>query len=350
MKECEKTDCNCMGNCKECACEDKNKTKNNKAKIVSLAFVLFFILGINFCFGADLDSDKPGLLIISHGAPWPQWNQPVLNLEKAVTNELGSDNPFSKVKVVFMEFAKPSIADGVKEFEDAGCGRIVAVPLLIAPSSHSHWDIPALLGLYSDAKMEQQLKEEGAKIIRSKLPITLTATLADSGVIEEVMLKRVKELSNDPNNEAVVLLAHGDHMIGGLWEDFMKRTTIYVCGKMGISYGDWTCVEMGQGYDRAVAVISKAGESRKRIIVVGAYLSMGVDKMHARWTKQSNSMLESMPESMPSTVQNMLSEYENPLKDLDVVFGKRGLLPDSLIGKWIADVSKSEFAAGSTEK
>lgn len=347
MKKNKQNTFNCSGNCDKCECKDESKLKNNKVKII-LTMVLLLSPCMNLCFGADSDMSKPGLLIISHGAPWPQWNQPVLNLEKAVLDELGSDNPFGRVKVVFMEFAKPSIADGIREFEAAGCSRIVAVPLMIAPSSHSHWDIPALLGLYSDAEMEQQLKEEGAAVIRSRLPITLTPTLADSGVIEKVMLKRVKKLSSDPNEEAVVLLAHGDHMIGGLWDDFMKRTTTYICGKTGISYGDWSCVAMGQKYDQAATVISTAGQFRKRVIVVGAYLSMGIDKMHNRWAKKSGSMAEAMHGSMPAGMN--IPVHTDSFEGLDIALGENGLLPDPSVGKWIADVAKAELKRNNSEK
>lgn len=338
MNKTKKVKCNCTGKCAECKCKSDSELKKGKTKNVAGIAILLFVLSAGICFGANSDLAKPGLLVISHGAPWPQWNQPVLDLEKDVIKELGEDNPFNKVKFVFMEFTEPSVADGIKELEEAGCSRIVAVPLMIAPSSHSHWDIPALLGLYSDSEMEKQLKEEGAKIVRSKLPITLTSTLADSGVIEKIMLKRTQELSKNPENEAVVLLAHGDHMVGNLWEDFMKKTTTYICGKTGISYGDWTYAEMGQSYDKAAAAISLAGKSRKRIIVIGAYLSMGVDSMHDRWLKQSSSMSESMPHPLPGSAVT----ESNPFDGLEIVLCKKGLLPDPLVGKWIADIAKQE--------
>ena len=338
MKECKNPKCSCSGDCVKCKYKDKSKGQGKLIKTISSAAIFFLAFLCDFSFGANVNSGKPGLLVITHGAPWSQWNQPVLDLEKAVVKELGGDNPFGKVKFVFMEFAEPTVADGVKELEDAGCSRIIAVPLLIAPSTHSHWDIPALLGIYSDTEMEKQLKEEGAKIIRSKLPITLTPTLADSGVIEEIMLKRVKELSTQPDNEAVILLAHGDYITGSLWDDFLKKTTIYICGKTGISYGNWAFVEMGQDYDKAVSAISLAGGSRKKIIVVGAYLSMGIDGLHSRWLAQSKSMSDSMPHPVP---ESAIPESD-PFEGLEIILGKKGLLPDSMVGKWIAEVARKE--------
>ncbi len=183
---------------------------------------------------------KPGLLIIAHGSPAKAWNQPVVAQEQKVRDLLGPDSPFGRVKVVFMEFAEPNVADGLEELRKAGCPRIVAVPLLIAPSSHSHWDIPALLGLYSDSRIEKTLREEGARLVRCDVPVTLTTTLSDSDVIERITLKRVRALSEDPSREAVVLLAHRSEAIPGPWEDCLKRTVTYVCGKTGITYADWT--------------------------------------------------------------------------------------------------------------
>jgi sirohydrochlorin ferrochelatase len=280
--------------------------------------------------GEPAGSRKPGLLIIAHGSPAKAWNQPVLAQEQKVRDRLGQGNPFGQVKVVFMEFAEPNVADGLEELQRAGCSRVVAVPLLIAPSSHSHWDIPALLGLYSDPRIEKTLREEGAKPVRCPLPVTLTTTLSDSDVIERVMLKRVRALSNDPNREALVLLAHGSEEMPGAWEDFMKRTATYVCGKTGISYADWACVAVGQEYDRAAAVIQAASERRDRVIVVGAYLSAGVQRMHKRWMDD----FESRQAGTPGT--------ENPLKGLNMALAEQGLLPDEAVTEWIAVVAKDE--------
>lgn len=275
---------------------------------------------------------KPGLLIIAHGAPFGKWNTPVLDLEKQVIELLGENNPFAKVKISMMEFAKPTVADGVRELEQAGCSRIVAVPLLIAPSSNSHWDIPALLGIYSDKKMQEELKAEGAEIIRSKLPITVTPTLDCGDLIPEIMLDRVKKLSKTPDNEALVLLAHGDEMISSSWNKLMKRTITYICGKTGISYADYAFVHVGQSYDtEGVSVIAEAAANRKKVIVVGAYLSMGVDGMHKRYT----TTFPMKSRAMPGLI--------DPLKGLDISMAEDGLLPDGRVAKWIITTALQSF-------
>ncbi len=328
--------CGCVGQCDICICRESDAHHRRRPALwlVGLLGVFTVLVVAAWARGASgpEQGEKPGLLIIAHGSPAKAWNQPVVAQEQKVRDLLGPDSPFGRVKVVFMEFAEPNVADGLEELQKAGCPRIVAVPLLVAPSSHSHWDIPALLGLYSDSRIEKTLREEGACLIRCDVPVTLTTTLSDSDVIERIMLKRVRALSTDPNREALVLLAHGSEAIPGPWEDFLKRTATYVCGKTGITYADWTCVAVGQEYGRAAAAIEAAAEHRERVIVVGVYLSSGVQRMHKRWMERFESG------------QADMSGLENPLKGLDLALSEQGLLPDDLVAEWIVATAKDEIA------
>jgi len=329
------TTCDCPEPCEHCTGVGKKESRDSPDKSIPsvTSFMVWLLLLSSISWGQGTQTHlnaKPGLLIIAHGAPSPAWNQPVLALEAKVRQNLEDANPFAQVKVVLMEFAEPNVADGVTAMEQAGCSRIVAVPLLIAPSSHSHWDVPALLGIYSDPALETELRDEGIGVVRSRLPITITPTLADSDVMEKVMLKRVRQLSQEPQKEAIVLLVHGDSMTDPLWQDLMKRTVTYLCGQMGISYGDWACVAVGQEYERAVTAIAQAAEHRERVIVVGGYLSMGVQRMHQRWM---NRFEKTAP--MPGV--------ENPLAGLNLSLSEKGLLPDEAVAQWIADVALGEI-------
>lgn len=292
-------------------------------KVCVVAVVVTFVAGPVYGAGADARPDNEataGLLIIAHGAPFPRWNKPVLKLYPQVLKALGTKSPFRAVRIVFMEFAKPTVADGVKELEAAGCDRIVAVPLLLAPSSHSHWDIPALLGLYADPEIAATLKEEGAEVVHSKLPITVTETMHNADMLREIILDRLKKLSSKPEEEAVVVLAHGCPIFQRHWNDMLKRTVIYLCGKTGITRGDWALVHVGQSYaHEGVPVIASAAGERKRVLVVGLYIGMGVDRMHQRYMNKPASPM-----------------FPNPLKGKNVVCAKEGLLPDKRVAKWIA--------------
>ncbi len=82
--------------------------------------------------------------------PSKQWNQPVLNMEDSVKSLLQARQVtgFDEVRVALMEFTEPSVATVVKEMENKGITKIYALPLFIAPSGHSVYDIPSILGLY----------------------------------------------------------------------------------------------------------------------------------------------------------------------------------------------------------
>lgn len=325
--------CSCTGQCRQCRCMKENeKERTGAIQRTRLPMFTAMVWLLVVCHIASAGQvDRPGLLIIAHGSPAKVWNQPVLEQEQKVREGFGRDNPYTKIKVVFMEFAEPNVADGLEELQAAGCTRIVVVPLLIAPSSHSHWDIPALLGIYGDPEIEAALREEGLRLVRPKVPVTLTPTMAHSDVIEKIVLKRVRQLSRDSKNEALVLLAHGSEAIPSAWERFLKRTVTYACGQTGISYGDWATIAVGQEYDRAVAAIQEAAEHRDRVIVVGVYLSLDAGRIHNRWLAR----VDKQAPGMHGT--------GNSLQGLDVQFAEQGLLPDALVTEWIVETAREQI-------
>ena len=123
--------------------------------------ILLVLISIN-----SLAQGKIGLLIIAHGSPSEQWNQPVLYIENQVKELLKTKNisDFDEVRVALMEFNEPSISTVLKDMENNGITKIYALPLFIAPSEHSLYDIPTILGLYYDDGITNKLEEEGTKM------------------------------------------------------------------------------------------------------------------------------------------------------------------------------------------
>ena len=83
-------------------------------------------------------------------------------------------------------------------------------PLFIAPSSHSEDDLPNILGIKYDPEVRKALEDEGASLVRTNIHITLAPTLSSGEVIKKSMLDRIRSLSQNPEDEAILLLAHGD--------------------------------------------------------------------------------------------------------------------------------------------
>ncbi len=282
----------------------------------------------------ESSTGTPGLLIIAHGAPWPAWNEPILKVGENVIARLNKDgkNPFRKVQVVFMESAKPSVADGIEAMESAGCDWIIAVPLLIAPSSHSHWDVPALLGLYSEPHKTAELKKEGVKLIRSRLPITLTATLEEGTLLSDILLDGVREISKKPKEEAIVLLAHGDEYTQPIWDTMARRIVTRLCGETGITYGDWAFVHVGQSFaENGVPIIASACEEKKRVLLVGCYLSMTPESMLKRYTAMSEK-----------------GKISKPLEGKEIVSVRHTLCDSPKLTDWIVQTAKAAIEISDT--
>ena len=193
---------------------------------------------------------KTALVVIAHGAPSDEWNQPVLNIEKELRQiEIPG---ISYKRVALMEFSNPNINTVVKDCEKEGIDTIFALPLFIAPSSHSEDDIPNLLGLKYDPATRRALREEKAEIVKSSIRFIMGPTLMSSDMIEKTMLQRIKEMSKDTKNEAVVLLAHGDPERIGFWKNILKKTGDYIKTNTGIDYIDAQLVGMGYTFSKDV--------------------------------------------------------------------------------------------------
>jgi len=268
---------------------------------------------------------KIGLLIIAHGSPSEQWNQPVIDIENQVKELLKTKNilDFDEVRVAFMEFTEPSIATVVKDMENKGITKVYALPLFIAPSGHSLYDIPTILGLYYNQEIVDDIKEEGIKIVDTNIKVTVGPTLDYKNVMKDILLDKVKNLSDNPAEEALIILAHGDKNFKPIWEELINETGNYILGKTSIEYFDKGFVGVGQSFaiDGVIPII-KASENKKKVIVVGMYLSMGVKNM------AENSGFIMMGQTMKS---KKMFEGKN------IVFLEHGLLPDKRIPEWILD-------------
>ena len=248
-------------------------------------------------------SAKTALVVIAHGAPSPQWNKPVLDLERKL-NEI-SIKGIDYKRVALMEFSQPNIPSVVRDCEKEGVDTIFALPLFIAPSSHSEDDIPNLLGLKYDPNVREDLINEETEFVKSNIKFIVGPTLMSSDIIEKTMCERIKEMSVNENEEGVLILAHGDPERIGYWTSLLKRTGDYIKQHTKINYIDTELIGMGQAFASDVTpLIKKAKENKKRILVQGIYLMSSVADM----AKRTGLMKDG---------------------DTNVVFSKYGILPKS---------------------
>ncbi len=266
---------------------------------------------------------KSAMVVIAHGHVMESWRKPVLALEETLKTRLAERNinDFSYVRVAMMEYTEPSVASVIKDCEKEGIDTVFALPLFIAPSSHSEDDLPNILGLKFSKDVHAELKEEGTEFVHSDMKIVLGPTLYSTDILEKIMFDRVMAMSKDPENEAVVILAHGDPERVGFWNNLLSRTADYVKANSKINYSDGEQVAMGMHMaDDLMSILEKAATDKKRIIVQGIYLTSNVKSMAERI-----GMLEK---------QKSLEK-----KGIEIVYGGHGILPDSSaeVTDWIID-------------
>ena len=281
-------------------------------------------------------SAKTALVVIAHGSPMANWRQPVLALESKIDSGLKERgiNGISQVRVAMMEYTEPSVASVIKECEAQGADTIFALPLFIAPSSHSEEDLPNILGLKFTPSAREELAEEGTTLVNSKCHIILGPTLYSTDIIEHIMANNVKRMSKDPKNEALLLLAHGDPERIGFWQMLLYRTCEYIKQETGIDYADGELIAMGTGMEKEVLpLLEKAAKSKKHILVQGIYLTSTIAGMARR---------NDMEEKQAYIVKD---------NNVDIVYSNEGILPNASndVATWIVERTM-DFLSGQPAK
>lgn len=282
-------------------------------------FLLFLVL-----LSVSLMQAKTALVIIAHGSPSQSWNGPVLRLESKLDSLHIPGIDYCRVAL--MEYSEPHIATVMADCERQHVDTVFALPLFIQPSSHSEQDIPNILGLRFNALTRAELKEEGIATVHTSMHVVEGPTLNYGDLLQRCLLRQVEKLSEKPDDEALLILAHGDPEYRGFWEAMLEESAEYVRQHTRISYVGTGLVEMGQQMVTDVSpLLLDAAKYKRRILVQGIYLTSSVYGMAARFglIKQQPTILKAYPST-------------------EVVYGKTGLLPDFTddICQWIVSTTQ----------
>jgi sirohydrochlorin cobaltochelatase len=293
-----------------------------------------------------------GLMIAAHGAPAIEWNKAVFEVGRQVESLIGArqGGAFRGSKVAMLEFAEPSIPETMAEFASEGYDRVVVIPLFIAPSGHSHVDLPAALGLYSDQDVYGEFGNGAADVVgSSSMSVIIGPTLASGDILALSVYDQVKEMSTSPEDEAIVILAHGDKGMHPVWDELCRRISAYVCGMTGITYCDWAFVEMGQAFlaEGAPAILS-ASQARSRVLVPSVYVAMGTDMLPRLWASlgsggghHADAHAHTASHGHGGDTSMGMSVFARMLEGVDVQYSSRGLLPDSRVAEWVLEEAES---------
>ena len=81
------------------------------------------------------------LLLVAHGSRRDESNEEIRRLTRKVAGK--AESRFSRISCAFLEFADPSIPQGLQECIDAGAEKVVVVPYFLSAGRHVTEDIPA---------------------------------------------------------------------------------------------------------------------------------------------------------------------------------------------------------------
>ncbi|GEM_PF-1217871 len=241
------------------------------------------------------DAEKLGFLIIGHGSPSDQWNRPFLDFGERVGKLATTEKGFAASRTVLMEFGSPNISDGLHELEEAGCQAIVAVPAFVMTGHHTVFDVPAALGIYYSQHAVEHLGEHGSELGKPRVPVIYTAPLDEGDLLERFALSEIKKLSQDPQNEAIVFLYHGDAEQRPLQERRLSQIANWCCAKTGITWAEWIHIGIGQGFEHhGMPVLLKAAEKKARVLVIGVYTTLSAAAIQRRAQATSPQIAEQL--------------------------------------------------------
>lgn len=265
------------------------RTKLYFKKILSIFVISFmlFNLGIPVAIADDSNvsgQDVLGVLVIAHGAPASQdsWNVPV----RTVVQELQSQLP-CPVELGFLEFVSgEDIHDAVRNLENEGVTRIIAVPLFVSSASEHMEEIKYVLGLPSNYSGHEETPghghgggepEEELTPVETQAIIELTPGLDDHRLIVEILSSRLQTFSTNPAQEALTLAAHGpgEEQYQEAWANHLNSLGSQLQQKHGFRVVEHGYVAFGQPDVRTVVEQVYAQNPETQILVMPVMISEG---------------------------------------------------------------------------
>jgi sirohydrochlorin ferrochelatase len=189
---------------------------------------LLAVLVLTLGFRGAVAADTRGILLLAHGGG-PEWNAQVQTLAEDV-------NRTTPTEVAFGMATRGNIQSAVERLQARGVTEIVSVPLFVSSWSSVIRSTEYLLALRADAPPELDVyarmshshgpqtessnghdshhhpsdgEAVGKTPVTATVPIRMTCALNGDPVVADILLTRVRSISQTPQNEAVIVVAHG---------------------------------------------------------------------------------------------------------------------------------------------
>jgi sirohydrochlorin ferrochelatase len=169
---------------------------------------------------AAAQTKTAGVLLLAHGGQ-AQWNQRVLEVAEAVDRT-------QPTEVAFGMATRATIQSAIDKLTARGVTEIVAVPLFVSSHSSVITSTEYLLGLRDTApkdlaifaKMDHSMHgsngahdaaamADPASPVKTTVTVRMTPALNRHPLIGAIVADRAKSISQTPEREAVIIVAHG---------------------------------------------------------------------------------------------------------------------------------------------
>lgn len=272
---------------------------------------------------------KIGVLLVNHGSRSETWRQALLDLETNVKDSILAGGKVTGIKTAFMEYNEPSIATRLKEFDAEGFTDVIIVPVFLTVSPHSFDDIPTIIGQKEDPQSLEMLKIERIERYTPKARTHITPLLDFTDIVQQNILRRVKDLSTDPKNEGVTMIAYGDETYMKEWSELLDQVGVYVEKNTGIeahSYG-WCGHVAHYNPDSTTAAINRVLATKKKAIVIPVLVAH--DEMF-----------------QVQIIGDGIAKIGN--HESAVAYKPDAILPDPNVSQWVIDIAREYVAKAQT--
>ncbi|MEW5799443.1 MAG: CbiX/SirB N-terminal domain-containing protein [Bacteroidota bacterium] len=263
---------------------------------------------------------KIGVLLVNHGSRSATWRKSLLALEESVRPVLSKNTAIQGIKTAFMEYTEPSIATRMKEFDAEGFTDVVIVPIFLTVSPHTFDDIPTIIGKKINPESMEMLKIEKIERYTPKTNTVITPNLDFTDLLRKNVLRRVKSLTKNSKEEALVMIAYGDETYEKEWASLLDNVGNYVRQQTGIashSYG-WCGHLVHYDPQKTTDAIVKVLASSKKAIVIP--LLVAHDEMF-----------------QVKIIGDGIANVEN--NKSRVVYRPDSILPDANVEQWVINIS-----------
>lgn len=145
---------------------------------------------------------EKGVLLVAHGSRIPQWRKNVEQLVEEI-------HTAERVELAFLDGeGEEGIEGTLARFLQKGVDEALVIPLFVCSGSAHLEEIRSILGFGEVEAGESFFGEE--KGIR----LTWTEPLDDHPLIRQILRERIQQLSSNPREEVLMLVAHGSEEEG----------------------------------------------------------------------------------------------------------------------------------------